>query len=82
MSAEPHVYTVDWQPGRVEFFLDGGHLRTTQQAPDYPMQLIVGLFDFPEHPDPDGTEPDEPTLIVHRVVGGPGTAEPDSPSAS
>ena len=66
---EPHVYAVDWQPGRVEFFLDGDHIRTTEQAPDYPMQLIIGLFDFPEHPDPDGLEPDEPTLTVHRVVG-------------
>lgn len=68
---EPHVYAVDWQPSRVVFFLDGEHLRTTEQAPDYPMQLIIGLFDFPEHPDPDGLEPDEPTLTVHRVVGAP-----------
>ena len=66
---EPHVYAVDWQPGRVEFLLDGEPIRTTDQAPDYPMQLIIGLFDFPEQPDPDGIGPDEPTLTVHRVVG-------------
>jgi glycosyl hydrolase family 16 len=66
---ERHVYAVDWQPGRVEFFLDGEHVRTAEQAPDYPMQLILGLFDFPEQPDPEGIEPDEPALTVHRVVG-------------
>ncbi len=66
---EPHVYAVDWRPGRVEFFLDGEHVRTAGQAPDYPMQLIIGLFDFPEQPDPGGLEPDEPTLMVHRVSG-------------
>jgi hypothetical protein len=67
---KPHVYAVDWRRGRVEFFLDGGHIKTTEQAPDYPMQLILGLFDFPEQPDPDGLEPDEPVLTVHRVNGG------------
>ena len=68
---ERHVYAVDWQPGRVAFFLDGELVRTTEQAPDYPMQLILGLFDFPEQPDPDGLEPDEPTMTVHRVSGAP-----------
>jgi hypothetical protein len=72
---EPHVYAVDWQPGRVRFFLDGEHVRTTEQAPDYPMQLIIGLFDFPEQPDPDGIEPDEPALTVHRVSGASAAAQ-------
>lgn len=65
----PHTYAVDWRPGRVEFLLDGELVRTCGQAPDYPMQLIVGLFDFPEQPDPDGREPGTPELVVHRVTG-------------
>ena len=63
------MYAVDWRPGRVEFFLDGDRYRTVEQAPDYPMQLIIGVFHFPEHADPDGTEPEVPKLTVHRVVG-------------
>ena len=70
----PHVYVVDWRPGRVDFFLDGERIRTTHQAPDYPMQLILGVFDFPEHPDPNRTEPAEPELLVHRVTGHPQSA--------
>jgi hypothetical protein len=63
-----HVYAVDWSPGRVEYFLDGEPIRTTRQAPDYPMQLIIGVFDFP---DPAQPTADVPELVVHRVVGQP-----------
>jgi hypothetical protein len=54
-----HVYTVDWRSGRVDFFVDGAHVRTVQQAPDYPMQMMLGVFDFPAKPAdvPEGQEP-------------------------
>lgn len=72
--AQRHVYAVDWRPDGARFSLDGELARTTEQAPDYPMRLILGLFDFPEHPDPDGREPATPALMVpppHRDEGGP-----------
>jgi hypothetical protein len=43
-----HVYAVDWRPGAVGFLVDGELLRTVQQAPDYPMQLELAVFDFPD----------------------------------
>jgi hypothetical protein len=46
--AEHHVYAADWQPGRVDFHVDGEQIRTVHQAPDYPMQMMVAVFDFPE----------------------------------
>ena len=45
---EPHVYAADWQPGRVDFLVDGEHVKTVHQAPDYPMQMMVAVFDFPD----------------------------------
>jgi hypothetical protein len=45
-----HVYAADWRPGRVDFFVDGEHVRAVEQAPDYPMQMMIGVFDFPAHP--------------------------------
>jgi Glycosyl hydrolases family 16 len=45
--AEFHVYTADWRPGRVDFLVDGRHVRSVDQAPDYPMQMMVAVFDFP-----------------------------------
>ena len=55
--ARPHTYAVDWHPGRVDFYVDGERIRTAGQAPDYPMQLIIGLFDFPERARPDSRSP-------------------------
>jgi hypothetical protein len=42
-----HVYAADWRPGRVDFFVDGTHVHAVRQAPDYPMQMMIGVFDFP-----------------------------------
>ena len=46
---ELHVYAADWRAGRVEFLIDGEHVKTVHQAPDYPMQMMVAVFDFPAH---------------------------------
>lgn len=67
----PHTYAVDSRPGQVRLFLDDELVRSCAQAPDYPMQLIVGLFDFPDQLDPDDREPTTPELVLHRVTGGP-----------
>ena len=65
---EPHVYAADWRPGRVDFLLDGRTVRAVAQAPDYPMQLMVAVFDFPDKADaaPPGHVP---LLAVDRVRG-------------
>jgi hypothetical protein len=44
---QPHDYIADWRPGRVDFSVDGETVRTVEQAPDYPMQFMVAVFDFP-----------------------------------
>jgi hypothetical protein len=49
--SEFHVYGADWRPGRVEFFVDGRSVRSVDQAPDYPMQIMVAVFDFPDKAD-------------------------------
>jgi hypothetical protein len=45
---EPHVYAANWQPGRVEFLVDGERVRTVEQAPAYPVQAMIAVFDFPD----------------------------------
>ena len=54
---EPHAYAADWREGRVDFSVDGEYLRSVAQAPGYPMQFMVALFDFPEKPGPADHEP-------------------------
>jgi hypothetical protein len=48
---EHHVYAASWRPGHGDFLVDGEHVRTVQQAPEYPMQMMVAVFDFPDKAD-------------------------------
>ena len=55
-SAEPlpidvlqfHVYAAQWTPDRVSFFVDDQPVKTVQQSPAYPMQFMLGIYEFPE----------------------------------
>jgi hypothetical protein len=44
---EFHTYAAEWRPDRVDFLIDGRQVKTVGQAPDYPMQAMVAVFDFP-----------------------------------
>lgn len=65
-----HDYAVDWTPGRLVFSVDGAVVRELEQAPDYPVQLIIGVFDFPARAG--GRAPGfVPELVVSAVRGTP-----------
>lgn len=75
---ELHDYAVDWTPQRLRFFVDGVHVRTVEQSPDYAMVLLVGIYDFDQQPRPvsaPGASPDASRrfvierLQVHRPRG-------------
>lgn len=69
--AEFHDYAVDWTPGRLVFTVDGEVVRELHQAPDYPVQLMVGVFDFPAQAG--GRAPGfVPELVVSAVRGATG----------
>ena len=65
------TYAVDWSPGSLTFTVDGAVTRHVPQAPDYPVQLQLAVFDFPDKahlvPGPAPTA----ELIVSRVLGRP-----------
>jgi Glycosyl hydrolases family 16 len=67
--AEYHVYAADWRPGRVDFLVDGEHVKTVHQAPDYPMQMMVAVFDFPAHAAAARHADHVPELAVDYVSG-------------
>jgi Glycosyl hydrolases family 16 len=69
--AEPHVYAAEWRPGRVDFLVDGEHVKTVHQAPDYPMQMEIAVFDFPTHEAAERHAGHVPALAVDYVRGGP-----------
>jgi Glycosyl hydrolases family 16 len=46
-AREFHVYAAEWTPKRIEFFIDGDSVKTVNQSPDYPMQLMLSIYEFP-----------------------------------
>ena len=49
----------------MDFLVDGELVKTVDQAPDYPTQMMVGLFDFPAK---DGPADHVPELAVDFVA--------------
>jgi hypothetical protein len=66
-----HTYGVDWRPGSIAFAVDGQVVRRLQQSPSYPMQLMIGVFDFPARASADQGDAPTPELIVSHVRGIP-----------
>ncbi|WP_210650949.1 glycoside hydrolase family 16 protein [Nocardioides sp. SYSU D00065] len=48
---EWHDFSVEMGPGGCSWSVDGRVLRTSEQCPTYPLQLFVGVFDFPDRDD-------------------------------
>jgi hypothetical protein len=69
--SEFHTYGVEWRPEHLEFTIDGEVVRRVQQSPDYPMQLMLGVFDFPAKARTTDHETEIPELVVNRVQGKP-----------
>lgn len=69
--AARHTYAVTWRPGRAVFEVDGVVTRSLAEAPGYPMQLMLAVFDFPDRPHGPGA-PAVPELVVERVRITPG----------
>lgn len=59
-----HVYAAEWTPAQVRFLVDGRLVRTVAQSPSYPMQLMLGIYEFPA----DGDEPDPPHAYPKAFV--------------
>jgi hypothetical protein len=43
-----HRYAAEWTPERVAFFVDDRLVKTVEQSPAYPMQLMLGIYEFPD----------------------------------
>lgn len=63
-----HTYAVEWRPDGVDFLLDDRLVRTSRQAPSYPMQMMIAVFDFPVAGSPPTHTP---VLAVDEVRGRP-----------
>jgi hypothetical protein len=46
-ATEEHTYAAEWNADRARFFVDDNLVRTVEQGLNYPLQLMVDLFEFP-----------------------------------
>jgi hypothetical protein len=46
-AREFHLYRADWMRDQVEFSVDGERVKTVPQSPAYPLQLMLGIYEFP-----------------------------------
>lgn len=47
-AASYHIYSAEWTPSCVKFFIDNIKLGEIQQSPDYPMQFMLGIYEIPD----------------------------------
>jgi hypothetical protein len=68
-ALEPHVYTADWEPGGIAFSIDGALVKTIDQSPDYPMQLMLGIYAFPPEDGRERAASYPKAFVVEAVRG-------------
>jgi len=42
-----HIYAAEWTPSQTKFFIDNRSTRIANQSPQYPMQLMLGIYEIP-----------------------------------
>ncbi len=69
-AREFHVYSAAWDDGRTAFYVDDERVKISDQAPAYPMQVMLGLYEFADGPvraEPSAADPRE--LVVDWFRG-------------
>lgn len=43
-----HIYAHEWTPTHIDFYVDHQKIRRIDQSPDYPMQLMLSIYELPD----------------------------------
>lgn len=46
-----HTYAAEWTPDHVAFYVDDRLVKVSRQSPGYPMQFMVGIYEFADGPE-------------------------------
>ncbi|MFI0452753.1 glycoside hydrolase family 16 protein [Actinomadura sp. 6N118] len=49
-AREFHTYAAEWTPEHVAFYLDQRLVKVVEQSPNYPMQFMLNIYEFPDDP--------------------------------
>ena len=50
------TYSVEWMPGAARFYIDDMLMAETDQSPDYPLQLMLNLYELPDQTPRDAND--------------------------
>jgi hypothetical protein len=82
-----HTYAAEWTPDDVAFYVDGRLVKVIRQSPAYPMQFMLSIYEFADHPRlPSAPDRYPKTFVVERFRGyrpidGPGARARAFPAA-
>ncbi len=69
-AANFHIYTADWTPECIDFYIDNEKVRTVHQSPGYAMQLMLNVYELPDALTPEArATPFPKTMTVDYVRG-------------
>jgi hypothetical protein len=68
-AREPHEYAAEWTPDGVAFLVDGAPVKAVTDSPAYPMQLMLGIYEFPEEGRERVPEEYPKAFVVESVRG-------------
>jgi hypothetical protein len=60
-ASQYHIYAVDWTTEGVGFYIDNVLIHRSKQSPDYPMQLMLNLYEIPRPASESGQGPAYPS---------------------
>lgn len=46
-----HRYSAEWLTNKIIFFIDGNPVREINQSSNYPMQIMLGIYELPDVPE-------------------------------
>jgi glycosyl hydrolase family 16 len=81
-AREAHWYAAEWLPGHTAFYVDEREVKVVDQAPTYPMQVMLTLYEFAHGPEPASPRDAYPKVAVverfrgWRPISGPGRRPP------
>jgi len=67
-ARETHTYGIQWTENAIAYLVDGRVIRDSRQSPGYPMQVMLGIYQF-GNPQPTGSYPKEFVIERFRASG-------------
>ncbi len=64
-----HVYAAEWTPEKVDILIDGRTVKSVEQSPMYPMQLMLGIYEFRDGAEAETPGPYPKAFTVDYVRG-------------